>query len=54
MFHRNIGLVEIMFSLFSFHRIDWWYIVQLRENNTFAAPINNIGLHTVMFSLHFE
>ncbi len=26
----------------------------LRENNAFAAPINSLGLHTVMFSLHFE
>lgn len=26
----------------------------LRENNAFAAPINSLGLHTIMFSLHFE
>lgn len=26
----------------------------LRENNAFAAPINSLSLHTVMFSLHFE
>ncbi len=26
----------------------------MRENNAFAAPINSLGLHTVMFSLHFE
>lgn len=25
-----------------------------RQNNAFAAPINSLGLHTVMFSLHFE
>ncbi|MFD0749894.1 outer membrane beta-barrel protein [Mucilaginibacter calamicampi] len=28
--------------------------VLLRENNAFAAPINSLSLHTVMFSLHFE
>ncbi len=26
----------------------------MRENNAFAAPINSLSLHTVMFSLHFE
>lgn len=26
----------------------------LRENNAFAAPINSLSLHTIMFSLHFE
>lgn len=26
----------------------------LRENNAFASPIEKLGLHTVMFSLHFE
>lgn len=26
----------------------------LRENNAFSSPIEKLGLHTVMFSLHFE
>ena len=28
--------------------------VMLHENNAFSRPINNLGLHTFMFSLYFE